>query len=75
MVEKILYHKLNTDLIYDEDTETYKVFSFNTLVFKMVNKNIEIDARGTHKVNYDGRQSPTTSKHITQALNYIDSLY
>ncbi len=49
----------------------YRLYSYETLVLEIVNGKITIDGRSKIRFNYDGRCSPTTSKHITQALDFL----
>ena len=69
----ILYNKSNQVLVseYGNDGLEYKLYSYKTLVLKIVKGEIVIDARAKTRKNYDGIQSVTTSKHITQALDFL----
>ena len=54
---------------------TFKLYSYNTLVLEVVmdaDGNPEITINAKTGLNYNGRRSVTTSKHITQALSYLD---
>lgn len=78
---EVLYNKENQVLLRHEipclvdggfDTTidiVYWLYSYKTLVLEIVNGEQTINAKTG--LNYDGRRSVTTSKHITQALEYI----
>ena len=66
MIE-ILYNKSNQVLMQDKDI--ISLISYQTEVLRIVNGKETINAKTG--LNYDGRRSPTTSKHITQAKEYL----
>ena len=71
---EILYNRSNQVLVSD-DTEkglVYRLYSYHSLVLEIVKGEITIDARAKTRKNYDGIQSVTTSKHITQALSFLN---
>lgn len=49
----------------------YMLYSYKTLVLEIVNGEEKINAKTG--LNYDGIRSVTTSKHITQAKDYISN--
>ncbi len=77
----VLYNKSNQVLFSAEVTNivdggfspetdvVYRLYSYKTLVLEIVNGEQTINAKTG--LNYTGRRSPTTSKHITQALDFI----
>jgi len=74
MKEKVKEYKhSNQVMFFDPETTTYNLWSYNSMVLEVVKGQITVDARRTHTLNYDGRQSVTTSKHIGQALSFIDN--
>lgn len=64
---KVLYNKSNQVLTNEDGI--YRLYSYRTLVLEIVNGNVTINAKTG--LNYDGRRSRTTSKHITQALTFL----
>ena len=58
------YKHNNQTLFFDETKNTYVLISYNTEVF-------EIKKNGEIILNGHGKFSNTTSKHITQAHNYL----
>lgn len=71
---QILYNKSNQVLMEDtfNNDVRYRLYSYHSLVLEIVNGEITIDARAKTRKNYDGIQSVTTSKHITQALSFLN---
>ena len=57
------YRHNNQALFLDEETNTYRLWSYSTLVLEVVNGKIEL--------NMHGQISTTTSKHITQCLSFL----
>jgi hypothetical protein len=67
---EILYNRSNQ--VLTQDGNATRLYSYNSLVLEIVNGEITIDARAKTRKNYDGIQSVTTSKHITQALSFLN---
>ncbi len=54
----------------------FRLYSYKSLVLEVVTDpdglyEVTIDARPKYLKNYTGRKSPTTSKHVTQALEFL----
>ena len=60
----------NVTLLFVEPNK-YVLMSYDTIVLEIVNNEILINAHGRNTVNYTGIKSVTTSKHITQALDWL----
>ena len=69
MTSEVMYNRSNQVLFYDSKENTYRLYSYKTLVLEIVNGEQTINAKTG--LNYDGIRSVTTSKHITQALRYL----
>lgn len=71
---EILYNKSNQ--VLTRDGNIARLYSYHSLVLEVVTDSdgfdeITIDARAKTRKNYNGIQSVTTSKHITQALDFL----
>lgn len=71
MTTRIMYNKSNQVLEFCPEDNAYRLYSYHSLVLEIVSGHITIDARSKSRKNYDGRTSVTTSKHCTQALDWI----
>ncbi len=69
---RIFYSKSNAVLMEDDDGNI-SLFSYQTEVLRIEKGKIVIDGSRKNTINYDGIQSVTTSKHITQAKDYIEN--
>ena len=64
MLEKVKEYKHNNQtLLFDKDTKTYSLISYSTEVLRVVNGYTVLDEYS--------KISTTTSKHITQAKNFL----
>lgn len=65
----ILYNRSNQVLM--QQGNTISLISYQTEVLRIVNGKIVIDGSRKNTINYTGRQSATTSKHISQAKAFL----
>lgn len=64
-MEKIVsdYKHNNQTLMFDSDSNTYRLWSYSTMVLEVVNGKITVNGKGKYSV--------TTSKHITQCRSFL----